>query len=241
MSEIRNEERAAEFERWWRLRGVWVEEANQRRGGESGVMRLPPAEPDGPPLYLKRQTGHLCRSAAHPFGRPTILRELEAYQAFARLGIHTPKVIYGAARQSENGWEALLVTEALQGFAPLEEWFARNHDAAEKAEMWRRLAETLARLHSAGWQHGCCYPKHIFVRLETESPPRIEIALLDLEKSRRRLLAFRASAHDLGQLARHRGAIPPEELVFFQDAYRRAREQYAARKKSLRAKDRKLL
>ena len=30
----------SQFEQWWQLQGEWVEEPNQRRGGESGVQRL---------------------------------------------------------------------------------------------------------------------------------------------------------------------------------------------------------
>ncbi|MCO2015712.1 InaA protein, partial [Pseudomonas aeruginosa] len=55
------------------------------------------------------------------------------------------------------------------------------------------------RMNLAHWQHGCLYPKHIFVRVEGEA---IEVALIDLEKSRRRLTVNKASQHDLKQLKR---------------------------------------
>lgn len=54
-------------------------------------------------------------------------------------------------------------------------------------------------MNLAHWQHGCLYPKHIFVRVEGEA---IEVALIDLEKSRRRLTVNKASQHDLKQLKR---------------------------------------
>ena len=71
------------------------------------------------------------------------------------------------------------------------------------------LGPTPARLPLSRWQHGCCYPKHLFVRTQ---PPesenvRIEIALLDLEKSRRRWRVRDAARHDLGQLWRDRGPM----------------------------------
>jgi tRNA A-37 threonylcarbamoyl transferase component Bud32 len=208
-----------EFDRWWNSPGTWVEPANQRRGGESGV-RLLQRDPARPPLYCKQQTGHTYRTLLHPFGRPTILRELHAYRAFARLGIRTPKLVYCAARRQQGHWQALLVTEALQDFVSLEQWYASNENRALREAVLRELATTLARLHLSGWQHGCCYPKHIFVNIgDCGDDTQVEIALLDLEKSRRRWCYESASRHDLRQLERHRGNIPEADLLIFRDAY----------------------
>lgn len=212
------------FDRWWNSPGTWVEPANQRRGGESGVQLLQQRDPSHLPLYCKRQIGHTYRSLLHPFGRPTILRELEAYRALARLGIKTPNLVYCAARQQHEQWQALLVTEALQGFVSLEHWYAHSPAAALKHQVLRQVASTLARLHLAGWQHGCCYPKHLFVKAQPSEfgEARIEIALLDLEKSRRRWRVKQASRHDLRQLMRHRGRIPQADVLFVQQAHRQA-------------------
>ena len=87
----------SQFEQWWQLQGEWVEEPNQRRGGESGVQRLQVDQ--GQLLYAKRQVGHLCRSLSHPFGRPTVLRERDALLGLSRLGIRVPRLVYcGATR-----------------------------------------------------------------------------------------------------------------------------------------------
>jgi len=213
-----------EFDRWWNSSGIWVEPANQRRGGESGVQLLQQRDSARPPLYCKRQTGHTYRTLMHPLGRPTILRELQAYRAFARLGIKTPNVVYCTARQQHGNWQALLVTEALQGFVSLEQWYTSNSSAALTKTVLRQLAATLARLHLAGWQHGCCYPKHIFVKAQPDKngAMAIEIALLDLEKSRRRLRIKDAARRDLGQLGRHRGNISETDLLFIHQAYQQA-------------------
>lgn len=72
------------FDFYWRQQGEWVEEPNQRRGGESGVQRLD--DGNGKLLYAKRQVGHIYRSLLHPFGRPTVLRELDALNSFEQLG-----------------------------------------------------------------------------------------------------------------------------------------------------------
>jgi tRNA A-37 threonylcarbamoyl transferase component Bud32 len=213
-----------EFDRWWNSSGIWVEPANKRRGGESGVQLLQQRDSTRPSLYCKRQVGHTYRALLHPFGRPTILRELQAYRAFARLGIKTPNVVYCAARQQNGNWQALLVTEALQGFVSLEQWYAGKNSAALAKAILRELAATLARLHLAGWQHGCCYPKHIFVKSKEheDGAVMIEIALLDLEKSRRRLRVKNAARRDLGQLGRHRGNMPESDLLFIHQAYQQA-------------------
>lgn len=215
------EEARSAFDRWWHSPGQWVEPANQRRGGESGVRLLRQRDPMRPALYCKRQVGHTYRSWRHPFGCPTILREQRAYQALSRLGIKTPDIVYCAARRRHGRWEALLVTEVLDGFVSLEQWYEGAHDVALGKAVLRQIAVTLARLHRARWQHGCCYPKHIFVRVYPgeEEASRVEIALLDLEKSRRRWCAESASRHDLSQLTRHRGNMPENDLFLLHDAY----------------------
>jgi hypothetical protein len=220
MSEASSAASAIEFDRWWRTHGSWVEPANRRRGGESGVQLLR-RDTGEPPLYCKRQIGHTYRTLLHPFGRPTVLRELQTYRAFAGLGIRTPRLVYGGARKRQGQWQALLVTEALQDFVSLDRWYADDAGAALKELVLYRLASVLARMHLAGWQHGCCYPKHVFVKAgeDENGAQQAEIALLDLEKSRR-LSVRNAGRHDLGQLIRHRGDIPEADLSLFQKIYR---------------------
>lgn len=211
---------ATEFDRWWHSPGEWVEPANQRRGGQSGVRLLQHWDSSSPLLYCKRQSGHLYRSLRHPFGRPTILRELHAYRALAHLGIRTPNIVYCAARKQAGQWQALLVTEALPGFVSLEQWYNEQRTPQLNQIVLQRLAVTLARLHLGGWQHGCCYAKHLFVKVRSDGD--VDIALLDLEKSRRRWRVTSASRRDMGQLARHRGAMPDTDLSVLHQAYQQA-------------------
>ena len=215
---------STEFEQWWHSTGTWVEPANQRRGGESGVRLLHSPNTGYPLLYCKLQSNHIYRSLLHPLGRPTILRELEAYRAFARLGIGTARIVYCMVRRHEGQKQALLVTEALQGFISLEQWYASKHDTTLTKAMLRQLATTLKRLYLAGWQHGCCYPKHIFVKVQGRdgNEPSVEIVLLDLEKSRRRWWISRTSRCDLDQLGRHRGAMPDADMTYLRQAYQQA-------------------
>jgi tRNA A-37 threonylcarbamoyl transferase component Bud32 len=210
------------FEQWWSVQGQWVEPPNQRRGGESGVQILNWPGSPSLSLYIKRQVGHTHRAILHPLGRPTILREREVYQALAALQIRTPRLIYSAARKRNGQWQALLITEALEGFISLDEWYATGACQGMNEAVIRELALTLARLHKSGWQHGCCYPKHIFVKAKSDLAGHcsVEIALLDLEKSRRRWSAKKAADKDLGQLNRHRDRIPLGDLSLLDHLHR---------------------
>ena len=50
-----------EFDNWWARTGEWVEEPNQRRGGESGVQLLIPETAEQPLLYSKQIGRASCR------------------------------------------------------------------------------------------------------------------------------------------------------------------------------------
>lgn len=202
---INNSSNPTDFDIWWQIQGEWVEEPNDRRGGYSGVQRI---TRDGKLLYAKRQTGHIHRNLLHPFGRPTVLREQEALLGARKAGVTVPEIVYCAAEQSSEGWRALLITKALEGFQPIDEWYASNSRAQYGERLHQQLllevARTLARLHTARWQHGCIYIKHIFVRITGEYSTAVpEVALLDLEKCRRRLTSKQAAMHDMLQLRRH--------------------------------------
>lgn len=210
-----------DFDFFWAQRGEWVEEPNQRRGGESGVQRVFTGA--GRLIYIKRQVGHIYRSWLHPFGRPTVLRERDALIGLSRLDVNVPKLIFcGAQRDERQQWRALLVTEALEGFIELEHWYAAGgrelHGEALHDQILQELATNLARMHLGRWQHGCLYMKHVFVRVVSEGEGvRAEIALLDLEKCRQRLTASAAARHDVKQLRRHSSFTSADwqKLVYF--------------------------
>lgn len=209
------------FDYYWNQRGEWVEEPNVRRGGESGVQRI--MGRDGQLLYAKRQTGHIYRSWLHPFGRPTVLRELDALTGVTRLGVRVPEIVFcGAQPDPEFKWRALLVTKSLDGFQEFEQWEAaggrEQYGEAVYERVLKDLAENLARMHKGRWQHSCIYIKHVFVRVTGEGESaKVEVALIDLEKCRQRLTAHRAAAHDMKQLRRHSSfsATDWKKLVYF--------------------------
>ena len=195
------------FERYWHEQGEWVEEPNQRRGGESGVQRVHDAE--GRLLYVKRQVGHTYRSWRYPLGRPTVLRERDALIALSQLSVGVPEYVFCEAQQgADKQWRALLVTRALDGFVEIDNWYAagerERYGEGVHDQVLQAIGQTLARMHLGRWQHSCLYAKHIFVRvLGSGESAKVEVALLDLEKSRQRLTPRKAAAHDLKQLRRH--------------------------------------
>lgn len=212
---------AMAFEQWWQLQGEWVEEPNHRRGGESGVQRL--HQSDGQVLYAKRQVGHVYRSLRYPFGRPTVLRERDALLALPLLGVTAPRLLYCDVQRDASGlWRGLLVSEELKGFQELNQWYAEGgrerFGSAVNEQLLKQVADMLALFHRAGWQHGCLYQKHLFVRVEQVGEcVEVATALLDLEKSRRRFSSRRAARHDMQQLKRHSSwsAGDWDRLVYF--------------------------
>lgn len=189
------------FKQWLGVPGEWVEEPNVRRGGESGVKRI--MTTDGKMLYRKQQVGHTFRSLQHPFGYPTSQRESAALRACAELGVIAPIVVYADCRKVSGVWHALLVTESLDGFSSLEDCYARGDDKGWGDALHQRILQEigcmLARFNQGRWQHGCLRMKHVFVRIQGD---KIEVATLDLEKSRQRITALRAARHDIRQLRR---------------------------------------
>lgn len=226
------------FEEWWNTEGAWVEAPNERRGGYSGVQLV---QRGAQTLYCKRQANHPYYSWRHPLGEPTIFREARASMALQTLGIEVPHIVFYGARKRGRGHQALLVTENLQGFVSLDEWYARSardcSDAVQEQVM-AAIGRMLARMHRGRWQHGCLYPKHIFVRVkEQDNVAVVDTALLDLEKSRQRLFARSAARRDLWQLYRHRETMPDAHWQRLITSYR---ERIADRFR-LAASDRKRL
>lgn len=209
-----------DFSHWWAIEGEWVEEPNERREGSSGVQFIAATGPGQANLYIKRQINHCYRSLRHPLGRPTVFREEQAILAFNALGVRTPKLIFCGAEKLSDHWRALMVTEELAGFVSLDEWYetCAQEQAACKPQLFAKIAQMLATIHRAGWQHSCCYGKHIFVKTDAAAEA-VEVAMLDLEKVRRRWPATSAALHDLSQLSRHRGQMPDADWQALLQAY----------------------
>lgn len=198
------------FESLWGDTGDWVEQPNQARGGWSGVARRSLADPNGRrvPVFVKRQVNHVYRDWRHPLrGRPTFEREIRNILALMAIDIPVLKPVYFGMRRNRGGQEAILVTEELVGYTSLEtlqDAWATNQVGRreEKRAVTAALAPIIRRLNDARFQHGCLYPKHVFVRFDR--PGRTaEVRLIDLEKARHRRHPDAARRRDLGSLNRH--------------------------------------
>lgn len=209
-----------DFQKWWNLSGEWVEPPNLRRGGESGVQRI--ITPQGQLAYSKKQVHHIYRSLRYPFGRPTVLREYDAFKALDALAIPIPQLLYcGVAKDGK----ALFITKALVGFIDLDQWltlYRAQYPTSVVEQLLTTLAHYTATMHLNRYQHGCLYGKHIFVKvIDDASRTIIEVALLDLEKVRRRSRASKSALHDIPKLKRH-SVLTSQEWQYFINCYQAA-------------------
>ena len=208
----------SDFNAWWQRSGEWVEEPNQRRGGESGVQLLQllqPLTPEQPLLYSKRQINHMFVSLRYPFGHPTALREKNAIQGLERLGAKAPKLVFYAAVKKNKDWYALLITEALTDFISLDQWYEQQSvqpfDRAHVEAVLRQIAINFHKMHTGGWQHGCCYAKHIYIKATPALAP--EVAFIDLEKANTITCSGLDSYHKTIQIDRLSYAKPYKEIT----------------------------
>jgi tRNA A-37 threonylcarbamoyl transferase component Bud32 len=206
------------FEWFWNLAEQWTEEPNIRRKGMSGVIRTTLY---GQIVYVKKQRNHMHYSTKYPLGRPTALREADAIATVRSLGINVPEIIYCETRRFDGEHHTILVTKALEGYLALEDFAAqeKNQDELDRYQLVRAVASTLATLHRNRWQHSALYAKHIFVRKQGTG---FEVALIDLEKARRRLTFQQASLHDIDQLSRHQTCWDQMYWQQFLDEYQKA-------------------
>ena len=208
------------FDKLWDLQLDWFEEPNQRRGGWSGVSRCDLDLPEGGKtgVFIKRQENHITRTLFHPFGMSTFIREIQNILRFKKAAIPALEPVYFAVRKVEGDLRAILCTEALDGYEPLENlverWLKDGWpDRKNRQRLMEAVASVMAKMHDHKIQHNCFYPKHIFVRLsETE----LRIRIIDLEKAKVKMFRRHASFRDLYALNRHaKGWSRTDRLRFF--------------------------
>lgn len=193
----------SDFDAWWKRKADWFEEPNVRRGGWSGVSRLELEMPDGShrAVFLKRQENHVTRTALHPLrGILTFVREMDNILALQAAGVPALKPVYFSERNVDGKQRAILVTEALDGFVPLDKIERANLSLKARAQLVKTVANVVSRLHRHKLVHNCLYPKHLFVR---HSDSGFEVHLIDLEKARRKWRRGSAVFRDLDTLNRH--------------------------------------
>jgi hypothetical protein len=196
------------FEQLWHHPIEWFEAPNERRGGWSGVGRLQlDASGDKPLcLFVKKQQNHGRLTLLHPVrGEPTFRREFKRLQYLADHEIGAPKVVFYGEKTIENKLCAILITEELTGYQPLDNvtasWFSKESVTREqKRQLLKVIAVSLRNFHQLGLVHRALYPKHIFVKNADMS---IQVALIDLEKARFSPLFWYRAYFDIAALNRH--------------------------------------
>lgn len=207
------------FEDWWEREAGWFEPPNHRRGGWSGVSRLEWKGKDGSrhTVFLKRQENHVTRTWKHPWkGIPTLTREMKNIVALKNAGVKALVPVFFGVKTVDGAQRAVLVTESLEGFAPLDVFQQSGLDARRQSDLIRQIAGEVRKLHLNCFQHGCLYPKHIFVKDHGDG---FDVRLIDLEKLRRPWRCRVAQIRDLDTLNRHSKGWTLKDRWIFLNAY----------------------
>lgn len=213
-----------DFDHIWHHRIDWFEEPNHRRGGWSGVGKLDlnAAKDDFLSVFVKKQKNHGRRTLRHPFvGEPTFRREFVRLKYLERCNIRAPKVVFYDEKKVESAACAILITEAMLDYEPLdlltEHWFKQKQvRRKQKRILLSHVAKALRSFHQSGLVHRALYPKHIFVKHADTTP---KVALIDLEKARFRKVFWYCGYYDLSALLRHTEHWSRTDKLYFFLAY----------------------
>ncbi len=195
-----------DFETIWSLDLQPIEPPNVGRGGESyvGKLMLPNSNQS---IYIKHQENHQRRTISHPFqGKPTTAVEFGYLKQYHHLNIPSLLPLYAGQRTKNSNHEALLITLGLDEHVSLDNLYQQISQLPKtEFDNWhhfllKHIAEILNRLHQAKIQHSALYPKHILVNQHYE---KRDIRIIDLEKSRKRLLKHFCQRRDIDCLFRH--------------------------------------
>lgn len=207
------------FKPLWDKKIDWFEEPNHRRGGWSGVGQLLlRAGDDDLDIFVKKQQNHGRRTLLHPFkGEPTFRREFKRLSFMEAHQIKAPKVVCYGEQRIDDKVCAILATETLLNFEPLDVVTQRWHTSKrqsrkQKKKLLSTIATELRYFHQTGLVHRALYPKHIFIK-NAESQP--EVALIDLEKARFSPFFLYRAYFDLSALNRHAEYWTKTEKLFF--------------------------
>ncbi len=214
------------FDSLWRMDLEPLDEPNVGRGREgwSSVSCLSLQLSDGHEkrLILKRQKNHFSRTLCHPFrGIPTFEKEISNILRYKRLGIPTLEPVFYEVRYGSNGIQAILITEYLEGYSPLDELLGSYQkqgwpERAVRNRLIEALASPVRMLHEKGFQHNCLYPRHLFI---SQTDREIMVRVIDLEKNKWRPLGNKRRVRDLESLHRRTGGFTRSDRLRFLNAY----------------------
>lgn len=208
------------FEKIWDLPKNWIDDINKRGKGWSGVSIFPlqTKSLEVQYIYIKRQQNYVRRYRP---SMPVLEQEFNNIKRLHRLNIPTLTPIYFGKQKTKAGLQAILITEELQGFQSLGDWYhhwEKNGWPSYKQQtpIIQTMASIIKQLHQAGLIHGCLYPKHIFLSLANGVP---EIKFIDLEKCRFWPLSKNRTIRDLSTLAYHSKGFSKTQKMRFLLAY----------------------
>lgn len=208
------------FEHVWDHPVDWFEAPNERRGGWSGVGRLQLESGSGARLclFVKKQQNHGRLTLRHPIqGEPTFRREYKRLQYLRDHGFKAPEVVFYGEKVVDGKSRAILVTEELHGYQPLDhltDACFSKHDMSRrnKRQLLARIAQSLRKFHELGLVHRALYPKHIFVK---NTADQTQVALIDLEKARFSPFFWHRAYFDLAALNRHAEHWSRSDRLYF--------------------------
>lgn len=189
----------ASFDKMWDWPITWIDTPNDNRGGWSAVGRAQLQHHHQlTTLYVKKQQNHTTRTWRHPIkGEPTFATEFRTIQYLQARGIAVPKVVFFGARQTSEGSQAVLITENLAEYQPLDALNLAEMSLRQKRNLLKNVAQTVKKMHDTGIQHRALYLKHLFVKKNADS---FEVAVIDLEKARKIRLPLLQAVADLTTL-----------------------------------------
>lgn len=213
------------YEKVWALEAAWFEEPNYCRGGWSGASRVELKLPLGGKVgvFLKRQEDHVTRTLLHPLrGIPTFTREFEIITAFQKYSIGSLDVMFFGRWKSQGHQRSFIMTEELAGYVPLssDEYKMGGKFLStdkQKIDLFKKLSTLMHVMHQHNFQHGCFYPKHVFVKQECNGG--VDLRVIDLEKAKKLFTKNRAIFRDLDTLLRHSNGWNDEDKLEFFKVY----------------------
>jgi len=193
-----------EFADWWDLDLPQVDDGNHERGGWSKVFYF---ERGDKAFYVKRQSNYRCINfASFPFWVPTVRAEFKKIAWYQKAQVPSLSVVYFGWSNKDGNDDAILVTEALQGYSDLDETISSKMPTrfTERKGLSQAVGKMVAQLHQAGIEHHNLYPKHIFVKKEED---QWKVRFIDLETSRPHFGFMRRKLRELETLARRANGV----------------------------------
>jgi lipopolysaccharide kinase (Kdo/WaaP) family protein len=219
-----SDKQADRFDTFWNLKLEPIDTMNTSRKGwsQACILRVPMQNGNVKCFVVKKQQNFNRFSWAHPVhGVPTLVKEHHNIQRYQQYGIPTVKPVYFARRKYDQEDKAILITEYLEKFQPLNNFFGKKSSFHLPANSLRKkiikaVALHVKMLHKARLVHRHLYLKHIFVRLTNDN---IDVRFIDLEASQKQSIGFVIGLEDLATLNRTAQRVKATDRLRFIYAY----------------------